>query len=176
VSLAEDILARARAEGVTLYLKAEGKLGYQTHGRPLSPDLKALILEHRDAVLAALVPSGSRQPRGRPAARPGSMGSLAESALRRPARPVPEGRGRHQGGRSAKRLLERLAANRVSAVLDEHGALSLIDRSGRRRDLTRLANMGKTFETLVVALEIDPSIVPRSTRGLSRASATIGCP
>jgi hypothetical protein len=178
VSLAEDILARARLEGVALFPKGEGKLGYQAHGHPLSPDLKALIVAHKEAVLAVLAPSSVKAAADSPktirrrvlaqwdALRKARFGDQPDPCLK--AEEDIKAAGVAALSR-AKRLLERLAANRVSAALDAHGGLSLVDRSGRRRDLTRFANMGKTFEALVAALEIDPELI--ATRSTERNDA-----
>ena len=54
---AEEIIARAVLEGVTLSVVGPDRLRYQVRGRPLSTDLKALILEHKTAILAALAPA-----------------------------------------------------------------------------------------------------------------------
>ena len=56
---AEDIIARAIRDGVTL--SAPGRrprIRYQARGRPLSAELRALLLEHKPAILAALSAGG----------------------------------------------------------------------------------------------------------------------
>lgn len=54
---AEEIIARAVLEGVTLSIIGPGRIRYQARKRPLAADLKALIREHKDAILAALSPA-----------------------------------------------------------------------------------------------------------------------
>jgi DNA polymerase-1 len=56
---AEDIIARAVRDGVTLAPTADGlRIHYQARGRPLSADLRTLLLAHKPAVLAVLSAGG----------------------------------------------------------------------------------------------------------------------
>jgi hypothetical protein len=56
---AEQIIARAIREGVVLYPGTDGrKIHYQAYGRPLAPDLRALLLEHKPAILSVLSAGG----------------------------------------------------------------------------------------------------------------------
>ena len=49
------IIVRARREGVTLFAKADGKLGLKAD-RPPSDELLAVLKEHKADILALLVP------------------------------------------------------------------------------------------------------------------------
>jgi hypothetical protein len=56
---AEVVIARAIRERVTLAAAGDGqRIRYQARGRPLSPDLRALLLEHKPAILAVLLSGG----------------------------------------------------------------------------------------------------------------------
>lgn len=166
--IAEDIIARARLEGVTLFPKDEGKLGFQARGRPLSPELKTLMLEHKASILATLALRGpeaiahrheavrSRVLASWEALRKARFGDQPDPCLKaekdvRAAEAAALTR--------AKRLLEQLTAIGVRADLDAGGALSLIDQSGHRRDLARFIAMDKTFPALAKGLEIDPKLI-----------------
>ena len=50
------VIAHASLAGVTLSFNGPDRLGYHSHGRPLSADLRALLTEHKAAVLALLSP------------------------------------------------------------------------------------------------------------------------
>lgn len=50
-----SIIVRARREGVTLFAKADGKLGLKAD-RPPSDELLAILKEHKADILALLVP------------------------------------------------------------------------------------------------------------------------
>ena len=56
---AEDVIARAIREGVTLAPTADGlRIHYQAHVAPLSASLRALLLDHKPAILAVLSAGG----------------------------------------------------------------------------------------------------------------------
>ena len=56
---AEEIIARAIREGVRLDATADGRrIHYQAYERKLAPDLRALLLEHKPVILAALSAGG----------------------------------------------------------------------------------------------------------------------
>ena len=58
-SFAEDIIARAIRDGVTLSATRDGqRIHYRAYWRPLSADLRTLLLEHKPAILAALSAGG----------------------------------------------------------------------------------------------------------------------
>jgi len=57
--VAEDIIARAIRDGVTLSATGDGqRIHYRAYGRPLAPDLRTLLLEHKPAIPAVLSASG----------------------------------------------------------------------------------------------------------------------
>ena len=51
---AEKLLIRAAFEDVTLSVPAPGRLRYQARGRPLSAEFRALLIEHKTALLGIL--------------------------------------------------------------------------------------------------------------------------
>jgi hypothetical protein len=65
---AEDVIARAIREGVTLAPTADGlRIHYQAHVAPLSASLRARLLEHKPAILAVLLAGGIKSfPGGSP--------------------------------------------------------------------------------------------------------------
>jgi hypothetical protein len=127
-----SIIVRARREGVTLFTKADGKLGWKAAQRP-SDALLAVLKEHREEILAALPP---------PSAPPPPCASIAVER--------------------AKRTIWQLRSLGFRPRLDAEGALGIVDTYAtgkKRRDVSQRLPIAEVFDTLVAGLNEDPGLL-----------------
>ena len=154
-----DILARAEAAGVRLFLKGGDRLGYSSRG-PLPLELKALFAEHRREIMAALTADRVKRLDAVRARVMAQWAALRKARFSDEPDPCVEAeraaeKANETALKTARRLVDELAAVGVRPVLDQNGALMLIDEraTGRGRDLSRFIAMGRTFEILVKGLD-----------------------
>ena len=136
---AVSIIVRARRERVTLFAKADGKLGWKGAQRP-SDALLAVLKEHREEILALLVPPARMF-------LPSPCGSLAVER--------------------AKRTIWQLRSLGFRPRLDAEGALVIVDAyaTGKKhRDVSQRLPIAEVFDTLVAGLAYDPGLLDEEGR------------
>jgi hypothetical protein len=129
-----QIIVRARSEGVTLFAKADGKLGLKADRSP-SDELLTVLKEHKAEILDLLVPP----------ARTSLPPACASLAVER-----------------AKRTIWQLRSLGFRPRLDFEGTLVIADAYAtgkKRRDVSQRLPIAEVFDTLVAGLADDPGLL-----------------
>ena len=129
-----SIIVRARREGVTLFAKADGKLGLRADRSP-SDELLAVLKEHKADILALLVPPVRMF-------LPSPCASLAVERV--------------------KRTIWQLRSLGFRPRLDADGALVIVDAyatAKKRRDVSQRLPIAEVFDQIVAGLTEDPGLL-----------------
>lgn len=136
---AHQIIVRARREGVTLFAKADGKLGLKADRSP-SDELLTVLKEHKAEILELLVPPARTS-------LPPACASLAVE--------------------QAKRTIWQLRSLGFRLRLDAEGALVIVDgyaTGKKRRDVSQRLPIAEVFDALVAGLADDPGLLDEEGR------------